>query len=1013
MEEDRARIVASAVARFRLPQATQTHATPAAVLAPPIADFPHAEWRGLPDDAVARVLARLPVLDLFRLGYLFSPHWLDIWRAEPLYLHDRQFASPRIAAADVADAIANVLELHVGDGVQFVGVQGGGGSDDDGDGGGGNEVAGADGDDLGVIVNPWGRGGVVDNDDDDDDDGDDHDGGLDVAEDEASVEDAGVVDDSGPVVVAVEHEDRVHRAADQDGGEGKGVVARHLLRFPGGVGADDGVVSDDDLYGHDDIPDGGYEIGRVYSFRVETTRWRPDHLDRWCAALQRGRARHVTLANLAIEGHPDLPQGIRDCTSLKGLHVFFFTVEANHIDPLVKLRGLGVYGCTSNYGMIARALLPQSEIRKLTIDFSELGDVAVATTRLRSLMMYNNVVEGTVTVDDAIQFQNLYLYPTRPSRISIGEVPSLRTIGSIDLFNTILDIKGIMIQTGMVQHAPKMRSVRILGLRVNYTEMGDRVPREIEHILKCFPCLEELEIMRDDEVTEAEGLLEVDDEHIYAGNNFFHGLGCFGNHLRWIYLTTFRGGKRELALGKAILDEARAGTQFKIMFSPGSNTDNILNQLNLAFQNFRMATPNDAVRNGHRPTTTSQVAARRSPEAGENGPREHRRHRPVHLLFAAWNAPPPVANHPHADWRGLPDAAVSLVLDRLPVVDLFRLGYLFSPRWLLIWSSRPLYLHDHQFTTSPIPAANVANAITNVLHHHVGHGVQFVPVQGGGGQGEGVLVTSDDEEPDIYDDGIIRNGETTRWSLEHIGHWRAALQRGGVRVLMLANLAIPEQPELPQTILDCGTSLLGLHVFFFTVEAYHIDRFRVLGLYNCVWGLGMIERAIHREQKFRSWLRRIISLDLFNTVLEIQDIVIQAGMVDQPPQIRSVRHLGLRVNYTTMVDMVPRGIEQILKSFPRVKSLNILRDEEVTQAEGLLQWNDVHYDGNNFFHGLESFNYHLRWIYLTGFRGGKCEVALMKAMLDKARVLILLRMEYSPLPSSLPELTLNELDLSL
>ncbi|BAT10976.1 Os10g0434300 [Oryza sativa Japonica Group] len=29
----------------------------------------------------------------------------------------------------------------------------------------------------------------------------------------------------------------------------------------------------------------------------------------------------------------------------------------------------------------------------------------------------------------------------------------------------------------------------------------------------------------------------------------------------------------------------------------------------------------------------------------------------------------------------------------------------------------------------------------------------------------------------------------------------------------------------------------------------------------------------------------------------------QAGMVEQPPQIRSVRHLGLRVNYTAMASI--------------------------------------------------------------------------------------------------------------
>uniref|UniRef100_A0A0E0E3H0 F-box/LRR-repeat protein 15/At3g58940/PEG3-like LRR domain-containing protein n=1 Tax=Oryza meridionalis TaxID=40149 RepID=A0A0E0E3H0_9ORYZ len=492
MEAGRAVIVASAVARLKPPRATLTHDAPAAVLAPPVADAPHAEWRGLPDDVVARVLVRLPVVDLFRLGYLFSPRWLDIWRAEPLYLHDRQFASPRIAAADVADAITNVLELHVGDGVQFVGVQGESGSDDD------------------------------------------------------------------------------------------------------------GVISDDDIYGHDDIPDGGYEIGRVYSFRVETTRWRADQLHRWCAALQRGRVREVTLANLTMEGHPDLPQGIRDCaTSLKGLHVFFFTMEAAHINSLVNLRVLGLYGCT---GMIPRPFRPESEIRVLTIGFSYLVNVVVQSTRLHSLEMYNNVVQGTVIVRDAIQLRKLQLHllpPTRPSKIFIGEAPSLRSIGSLDLFNTVFMIKGIVIQAGMVQRPPKMRSVRILGLRVNYTEMGHRVPREIEQILKCFPCLGRLEIIRYDEVAPEEGLLEAGDKHIYQGNNFFRDLGCFSHHLRWIYLTAFRGGKYELALGKAILDEARAGTMFKMLHPQGSYTDNISNQLWWALEHFRMTTPNHAVRDRH------------------------------------------------------------------------------------------------------------------------------------------------------------------------------------------------------------------------------------------------------------------------------------------------------------------------------------------------------------------------------------------------------------------------------
>ncbi|KAF0906874.1 hypothetical protein E2562_013266 [Oryza meyeriana var. granulata] len=450
---DRASIVAAVVDTFSSPMATFTQAAPTVVLARPV-NPPHADWRGLPDDDVANILARLPVLDLFRIGYLFSPRWLDIWRARPLFLHDRQFTTPPIAADDVADAITNVLELH---------------------------VAAADGDDLGVIVNQ-GEGGVINN----DDGGDDHGGGLDVA-DEAS-EDGGVVDDDGPGVnVAI---DGAAAAAPQ------GVVVG-----PGGVGADEGVISEDDIYDNASndgiIQNGGYEIGRVHFFRVETTRWRLDHLDRWCAALQRGRAHAVYLANLAIPGHPHLPPVIRDCTSLLALHVFFFTVEVDDIDPLVRLRGLGLYGVTSEPSMIARVLHPQSEIQELIIHWTELDSIAVAATRLRYLRMYDNLV-GTVAVDDAIQFRELYMYPTRPSRLTISGhngAPSLRRIDSLDLFNTVLEIQGIVIQAGMVEQPPQMPSVRLLNLSVNYTEMRDRVPREIEQCFQFFnePTIERME----------------------------------------------------------------------------------------------------------------------------------------------------------------------------------------------------------------------------------------------------------------------------------------------------------------------------------------------------------------------------------------------------------------------------------------------------------------------------------------------------------------------------------------
>uniref|UniRef100_A0A0E0FDU4 F-box/LRR-repeat protein 15/At3g58940/PEG3-like LRR domain-containing protein n=1 Tax=Oryza meridionalis TaxID=40149 RepID=A0A0E0FDU4_9ORYZ len=318
-------------------------------------------------------------------------------------------------------------------------------------------------------------------------------------------------------------------------------------------------------------------MGRVFCLRVETTRWSLDHLVRWCAELQRGGARLLMLANLAIPEHPELPQAILDCgASLLGLYVFFFTVEAYHIAALVELRALGLYGCIEGHGMIDRVLHPESPIRKLAIHGGMGRTFAVAgATRLRSLVLFDNQV-GTVAVDGAARFRNLYMCDTKPSRISIGAAPRLRRILCLDIFNTVL--------IGMTEPPPQIRSVRHLGLRVNYTEMDIRLPRLMEQILKSFP-------RRCDEVTQAEGLLQWNDAH-YDGNNFFDGLESFNYHLRWIYLEDFRGGKCEVALMKAMLDKASVLRQLMIQYSTSSVPQLTLNQLDLSLRNFKLHTPN-------------------------------------------------------------------------------------------------------------------------------------------------------------------------------------------------------------------------------------------------------------------------------------------------------------------------------------------------------------------------------------------------------------------------------------
>ncbi|BAT17908.1 Os12g0595200 [Oryza sativa Japonica Group] len=336
---------------------------------------------------------------------------------------------------------------------------------------------------------------------------------------------------------------------------------------------------------------GGFEIGRVFCFRVETTRWSLEQLNRWCAALHRGRARVIVVANLHLPGYPRFPQALLDCTSLLELHLFFFTVEAYRIDRLLVL---GLYSCAWGLGMIDRAIHRESEIRELAIDGVEGSTFRLADTRLQTLRMYENQV-GTVAVDNATRLRKLHMHHTWPSRISINGAPRLRKIVSLDLFTTVLEIQGIVIKAGMVEQPPEIRSVRYLGLRVNYTTMVDMLPRQIEQILRSFPRVKSLKILRCDDVTQAEGLLQWNDAH-YDGNNFFDGLECFNYHLRWIYLTGFRGGKCEVALMKAMLDKASVLTQLRMEYSTGSLPQLTLNQLNLSLRNFKLHTPNGAVR---------------------------------------------------------------------------------------------------------------------------------------------------------------------------------------------------------------------------------------------------------------------------------------------------------------------------------------------------------------------------------------------------------------------------------
>ena len=198
--------------------------------------------------------------------------------------------------------------------------------------------------------------------------------------------------------------------------------------------------------------------------------------------------------------------------------------------------------------------------------------------------------------------------------------------------------------------------------------------------------------------------------------------------------------------------------------------------------------------------------------------------RPINRL------PRPAASH--GDWRGLPSVLISALFLHLPVPDIVRLGYLFTPRWRELWRGYPLSLHDRQFASVPIPRSEVANAITNVLEEYL-HGLQGVAAAG--------------SMWSIYSFRV----ESTEWIPEHAERWCAALTRGGAREIVLFNRGFSDLPAMlvrvPHLLLDC-TSVWILHLGFFTVEPGELDALTEtmdLGLYGCACrGNGVVEGVV-------------------------------------------------------------------------------------------------------------------------------------------------------------------------
>ncbi|KQJ86010.1 uncharacterized protein LOC104584836 [Brachypodium distachyon] len=424
------------------PCATQSLRRPLVRLLPRAAAS-QANWRALPRPAVSALFLHLPVLDLFRLGHLFTPRWLEVWRGDPFEVHDAQFARLPIPRSRVADAIGTVLDMY-----------------------------------------------------------------LAAAEEDEDVE--------GGTYGAVGH-------------------------------------------------------GRVKSFRVESTEWRAEHAARWCAALQRGGAFEVVLFNRGFSGDPPVlapvPRGLRECVSLRVLHLGFFTVEAGELDALARAIQLGLHGCACRPGVVEGVVAGCRQLEKLWVHDGSLEHVAVRSSPQLWRLSMLRTASRSLTVDDAPLLQ--VIFPGSAATLRISRLPMLRRLLCLDLANTSLEIKGDQVDSrpppriGCWQVPdyrqqdvrPKMRSVVMLRLIVDYAELGAMTPLAVEETLRRFPRVSSLFIQRKKDVTEAEGLASITDPHYL---DLFRGVECVGRTLQCITLLNFQGGKIEMALAKAILATAKA-----------------------------------------------------------------------------------------------------------------------------------------------------------------------------------------------------------------------------------------------------------------------------------------------------------------------------------------------------------------------------------------------------------------------------------------------------------------------
>ncbi|KAL5221018.1 hypothetical protein ABZP36_025731 [Zizania latifolia] len=226
-------------------------------------------------------------------------------------------------------------------------------------------------------------------------------------------------------------------------------------------------------------------------------------VDRWFRTLARRGVRELDVDMLYTVPTPLLPRSLLEFSSLEILRVlscdfFYLSWPAPAPAPrLPVLRTLDLSNVCMSQQFLQDMLFhcPSLECTKLK-NITGLDKICVRSKSLVRLFGdFGNLNE--LVVQDAPNLEELVGIglPLSKAKVKIVFAPKLRVLGYLGKSVRPLVLHDTVFDGGIVQFRTLMSSIKILAIQVPFSEKGHTI--FVAQLLKCFPCLETLQIEPD------------------------------------------------------------------------------------------------------------------------------------------------------------------------------------------------------------------------------------------------------------------------------------------------------------------------------------------------------------------------------------------------------------------------------------------------------------------------------------------------------------------------------------